>query len=40
MDFPYDISNHWTKMLSPFWESDVAKTELKSTPHFYIQEKL
>ena len=33
--FPYDISNHWTKNVAhPFWESDVAKTELKSTPTF------
>lgn len=33
--FPYDISDNWIKGVAhPFWESDVAKTELKSTPIF------
>lgn len=33
--FPYDISNHYEhKKAHPFWESSLAKMELKSTPVF------
>lgn len=33
--FPYDINDNWIRGVAhPFWESDIAKTELKSSPVF------
>lgn len=33
--FPYDISDKWQKgVVHPFWESEVAKVDLKPTPAF------
>ena len=34
-NFPYDISDTWTRGIShPFWESSMAKVELKNSPIF------
>lgn len=34
-NFPYDISDNWVRgEAHPFWESTLAKTELKNTPTF------
>lgn len=33
--FPYDISDNWTRGIAhPFWESSMAKVELKNSPIF------